>query len=259
MCLVDDDHVPGGIPDRRKHVGPLDEIDRRNDQRFSRPRVHPDRQAGARPADAGLVEDGEVEAKALSAFIGPLFPKAGRTEDEHASGGSSGSQFGDDQGCLYRLSEPHIVGNQDPAPASVEHGKRRLELVRQQVDPGVEGASERGGRAVAENRRPTRTPPGAHVDTLGLSGLAGSLDIVEWMENRKALARVSGTSAGQRDQPAAFARLYRRDDPRPAPDPDARSRSDRRIFHPVPLLPSRDLPTLKFEPVGNWPESAKLS
>jgi hypothetical protein len=194
---------------------------------------------GARPADAGLVEQDEVEAKALSAFVGPLFSEAGRADDEDASGRSPCSQFGDNQGCLYRLSEPHFIGNQDPAAVSVEYGKCRLELVRQQVNPGVLGAPERRRRAVAEDRRPTRAPPGAHIDTLRMSSLAESLDIIEWVENREMLACVPGSSASQHDQSAAFARLYRRDNPCPAPDAHARSWSDRRIFHPASLFQSQ--------------------
>jgi hypothetical protein len=161
----------------------------------------------ARPADAGLVEQGEVEAKPPAAFVGPLFSKSGRAEDEDASSGSSRPQFRDDQGCLYRLSESHFVGNQDPAPTAMEHGKCRLELVRQQVDPGVARASERCRVAVVEDRRPTGTPPHPHADTLRQSGFADALDILKWMENREPVARVTGTSASQRDQSAAFARL----------------------------------------------------
>ena len=44
MCLVHDQHVPelGGQP--VKHLGLLDEVDRRDDNRFNGPGVHAERQ-----------------------------------------------------------------------------------------------------------------------------------------------------------------------------------------------------------------------
>ncbi len=82
------------------------------------------------------VEYDRRQVKASGQFIAPLLAKSRRTEHEDMGVGATCECFRDDQACLHRFPETHLVCNQNSCGQSVDEGERRLELIGKDGDVG---------------------------------------------------------------------------------------------------------------------------
>jgi hypothetical protein len=67
-------------------------------------------------------QDRRRQAELALQFVPPLFDQARRGEDERAVGQAPQAQFGQDQAGFDGLAQPHLVGEDRPAPHSAQHG-----------------------------------------------------------------------------------------------------------------------------------------
>ena len=145
MRFVDDEQVPDQWLERADDLRPLDVVRRREDRVDGRPtdlRRQRAAVAGATPSRARPAR-GEIvwSARRATAARSP----AGQSTSTWASGATR-ECFRDDQACLHRLAETHLVGNQNSCGQSADERERRLELIGKDGDVGVRRRAQRVDR-----------------------------------------------------------------------------------------------------------------
>ena len=133
MRLVEDGDVPREPLERADHFRPLDEINRRDNERLERPRVDAGRQPGGCARDAVRIEDDRGQREAAGELAAPLFPQPRRADDKDSGVGVARQGFGNHQPRFDGLAEPHGVGDQESATVAVQKREHRLELKRNEV------------------------------------------------------------------------------------------------------------------------------
>ena len=132
--FVQHEQVPADILQRPERLGAFHEISRGQVDAGQRPRIHLRGKLAARrvqPPRAGIDRfDPEKRAQLLL----PLVLQRGGHEDQDPAGVAPSRDLPDDQSCLHRLSNPHIVCDEQARDAVPEHGEGRLELIRKQSD-----------------------------------------------------------------------------------------------------------------------------
>ena len=148
MSLVHDQQIPSNVLEWAQCFGPFHEVERRDVDARRRPRVDLRRQASAHRAQPIGVRQRGLTGEVASQLIAPLLSQSRRREDQRPEVAVTARQFAQNQAGLDGLSKTHVVCDQQSRMAVAEHGERRLELVRQQVQSRrpVEQSSVRLGR-----------------------------------------------------------------------------------------------------------------
>jgi hypothetical protein len=105
------------------------------------------------------IEHPSRDLEAVEEFGRPLTPQPGRREDEDPIDDADGAQLRDEQPGLNRLPEPHIVGKKYANTEAAEDRQGRDQLVGQEINSGVTGATKGARRHLHGDEPPTRLAP----------------------------------------------------------------------------------------------------
>ena len=89
----------------------------------------------------------------------PLVAKTRRSQHEDASSRSSSTEFRDNEACLNRLAQSDFIRDENSAPIAAQNGDGRLELIRQDVNPGVASRAKKSGHSATGEQRASRSSP----------------------------------------------------------------------------------------------------
>jgi hypothetical protein len=78
----------------------------------------------------------------MGELVRPLGAQRGGDEDQRPPRRTTVEQFSDDETRLDGLAEPHVVGEKHARTEPTNHGKHRLELMRDEVDAASTGTAE---------------------------------------------------------------------------------------------------------------------
>ena len=142
MRFVNHQNVPDSLFKSLEHFGSLDEVKRNDAHPGQGPGIHPARERGDDRTQKRPVDDGRGDVEAAGQLTGPLIAEAGWGQDQGAVGVSSHQQLFEHEAGLNGFAETDLVGEQQPGRLATKDGKRRLQLVSEQVDPGRGGGLE---------------------------------------------------------------------------------------------------------------------
>jgi len=119
--------------------------------------------------DALRGEQGEERVELVEQLRQPLKGKVLRNDHQHAFGKPQLAHAGEDQACLDRLAEAHLVREDEPRDSVREDATRCPDLVRQHVDAGGKQRAETVGSSQRfEPRHPS--PKGERARGAGVAG-----------------------------------------------------------------------------------------
>ena len=144
---------------------------------------------------AADVELADVEA--AGQLAGPLSAEAGWSQDQGAVGVSPHQQLLDYEAGLDGFAETDPVGEQQPGRLTTKDGKRRLQLVGEQVDPGRRGGLEGIARRVVTGQCTERPVPGRAPHDAEVGGSVKTDRSIEGKEQASTKAPVGSIDAIQ--------------------------------------------------------------
>ncbi len=138
MCLVDNQQVPQLCGEPAQHLGLLEEIDRRNDDRLDDPRIHVERQRLGERRERCRVQDRCANLESMPQLLGPLLPKPRGRDDERVLAPAALVQLREHEAGLNGLAEADLVGQEQSRGVPANQRQGRLELKRKDVYRGAE-------------------------------------------------------------------------------------------------------------------------